>query len=134
MALASTALATPALARDNAWYVGAEGGAMIVEDIHFDIGALKDAGVVNHHYGYDVDGTIGYDFGMFRLEAEVGYKSATVDSYRSSTTTPATLVSGRSNNQAAGTYNLASWSTASSTSATMTASRALSAVVSVSPG
>ena len=33
MALASTALATPALARDKAWYVGVEGGAMIVEDI-----------------------------------------------------------------------------------------------------
>ncbi|MDH7975546.1 outer membrane beta-barrel protein, partial [Sphingomonas sp. AR_OL41] len=107
MALASTALATPALARDNAWYVGAEGGAMIVEDIHFDIGALKDAGVVDHHYGYDVDGTIGYDFGMFRLEAEVGYKSATVDAYRSTTTTPIKLSSGANNNQGPGTFNYA---------------------------
>ena len=107
MALASTALATPALARDNAWYVGAEGGAMIVEDIHFDIGTLKDAGKVDHHYGYDVDGTIGYDFGMFRLEAEVGYKSATVDAYSSSTYTPIKLSSGASNNQAAGSFSYA---------------------------
>ena len=82
LALASTALATPALARDNSWYVGADGGAMIVEDIHFDIGALKNAGIVDHHYGYDIDGNIGYDFGMFRVEAEVAYKSATVDGYR----------------------------------------------------
>ena len=35
-ALASTTLATPALAVDNAWYVGVEGGAMIVEDTNFD--------------------------------------------------------------------------------------------------
>lgn len=32
MALASTAIvATPALARDKSWYVGVEGGAMIVD-------------------------------------------------------------------------------------------------------
>ena len=80
VALASTALATPALARDKAWYVGVEGGAMIVEDIHFDIttGATttKDAAQVDHDYGYDVGGNVGYDFGMFRVEAEVAYKSA----------------------------------------------------------
>ena len=35
-ALASTALATPAVARDNSWYVGVEGGAMIVEDTKLD--------------------------------------------------------------------------------------------------
>lgn len=30
LALASTALTTPALARDDAWYVGVEGGSMPV--------------------------------------------------------------------------------------------------------
>ena len=35
-ALASTALATPAVAVDNSWYVGVEGGAMIVEDANLD--------------------------------------------------------------------------------------------------
>ena len=35
-ALASTVLATPALAVDKAWYVGVEGGAMIVEDTDLD--------------------------------------------------------------------------------------------------
>lgn len=88
VALASTALATPALARDKAWYVGVEGGAMIVEDIHFDIGTTPDAAQVDHNYGYDVGGTVGYDFGMFRIETEVAYKSANVDSYRSTLRTP----------------------------------------------
>ncbi|QDZ08670.1 OmpA family protein [Sphingomonas panacisoli] len=93
VALASTALATPALARDKAWYVGVEGGAMIVEDIHFDItsGATKtkDAAQADSDYGYDVGGNVGYDFGMFRIEAEVSYKGANLDVWRSTLRTPA---------------------------------------------
>ena len=94
LALASTALATPALARDNSWYVGVEGGPMIVEDINFDIrsatGGTKTgrAGSVDHDYGWDADGVIGYDFGGFRVEAEGGYRQATVDGYRSTLGTP----------------------------------------------
>ena len=38
VALASTALASPAIARDNSWYVGVGGGVMLVED-----GRLTDA-------------------------------------------------------------------------------------------
>jgi outer membrane protein OmpA-like peptidoglycan-associated protein len=101
VALATTVLATPALARDKSWYVGVEGGGMIVEDVKFDIGNVRSASTVDHHYGYDVDGTIGYDLGMFRIEAEVGYKSASVDAYRSSVTTP----NGGTGSFAAGTYN-----------------------------
>ena len=37
MALASTALATPAVARDHSVYVGLEGGVMWVEDAPFNI-------------------------------------------------------------------------------------------------
>ena len=89
MALASTAIvATPALARDKSWYVGVEGGAMIVEDVKFDINSIKGASTADHRYGYDVDGVIGYDLGMFRIETEVGYKSADVNGYRSTVTTP----------------------------------------------
>ncbi|HZF42141.1 MAG TPA: flagellar motor protein MotB, partial [Sphingomonadaceae bacterium] len=33
LALSSTALATPVLARDGSFYIGVEGGAMIVEDL-----------------------------------------------------------------------------------------------------
>ena len=87
LALASTALATPALARDKSWYVGVEGGAMVVEDIDYDITTAagvrtNNASTVDHDYGYDVDGHIGYDFGFLRVETEVGYRKASVDGYR----------------------------------------------------
>jgi OOP family OmpA-OmpF porin len=92
LALASTALATPALARDKSWYVGVEGGAMIVEDINYDItlanGTVVDrAGNVDHEYGWDVGGQIGYDFGGFRVETEVSYRQAAVDGFSSTTGT-----------------------------------------------
>src|SRR3546814_18114081 len=79
MAFASTALATTAHARDGAWYIGAEGGGMIVEDSKFDLGAAPNAVEVEHEKGFDVDGIIGYDFGRFRAEVEVGYKDANLD-------------------------------------------------------
>ncbi len=79
VALASTALASPALARDDSWYVGIEGGAMIVEDLQFDIGTVNDAGSLNHDYGYDVGGVVGYDFGAFRTEVEVSYREAAME-------------------------------------------------------
>ncbi|ODP37040.1 outer membrane protein, partial [Sphingomonas turrisvirgatae] len=107
LALASTALSTPVLAKDDAWYVGIEGGAMIVEDIDFDIGATADAGTVDHNYGWDVGGTIGYDFGGFRAEAEVSYRQAGVDAYRSTLTTPAYNAAGAIVASPAGTYDYA---------------------------
>ena len=92
VALASTALASPALARDKAWYVGADFGGMIVENINYNIAnasaVLSGTTTVNHDYGWDSDGVIGYDFGGFRLEAEVGYRTATVDSITSTGGTP----------------------------------------------
>ncbi len=105
LALASTALATPALARDNAWYVGVEGGAMIVEDINFDIGATTSAGTVDHNYGYDVGGVIGYDLGAFRIEADVSYRRASVDGYRSTLTTPYFNSANAVANAPSGSYN-----------------------------
>ena len=100
LALATTALSTPALARDDAWYVGVEGGVMLVEDISFDVGAVKDAVTVDHKTGWDADVTVGYDFGGFRAEAEVGYRQAGVKGLRS--TVP--LYNGV-NNSPAGTYD-----------------------------
>jgi outer membrane protein OmpA-like peptidoglycan-associated protein/opacity protein-like surface antigen len=88
LALASSALASPALARDNSWYVGVDGGVTLVEDIRFDIGTVKRAGSVDNHAGFDADGNVGYDFGPFRVEAEVGYKQSGIDGYTSSVTTP----------------------------------------------
>ena len=77
--MASTALASPALARDGQWYVGVEGGAMIVEDTDFDIGATGDNLIVEADKGYDVGGFVGYDFGAFRLEAEASYRDADLE-------------------------------------------------------
>jgi len=111
LALASTALASPALARDKSWYVGVEGGGMIVEDIDFDIGAARNAATIDHDYGYDVDGVIGYDIGAFRIETEVGYRKATVDGFRSSVATPSYTASGRLGSSAAGNFDYAGGST-----------------------
>ncbi len=80
MALASTALASPALARDDAWYVGVEGGVMIVEDLSLDIRGTNNAGSINNDVGYDFGGVVGYDFGGFRTEVEVSYRSADAES------------------------------------------------------
>src|SRR3546814_1628464 len=55
VALASTALASPALARDNSWYVGVGGGVMLVEDMDLDIGSIDNAGTVEHRKGYDFE-------------------------------------------------------------------------------
>src|SRR5687768_15595555 len=86
-ALASTALATPAVARDNSWYVGVEGGVMLVEDTDFDVFAddgedildLDNGVKINHGTGLDVDLIAGYDFGGFRVEGELGWKRAGLD-------------------------------------------------------
>src|SRR3954468_19424511 len=86
VALSSTVLATPALARNGAWYVGGDFGGMIVEDVGFDFQrtpTVTSSGnaqyVLNHDYGYDGALFVGYDLGAFRLEAEVSYKRANVD-------------------------------------------------------
>ena len=84
LALASTALASPALARDDQWYVGVDGGVMIVEDLNLDIGTLNNAGNIDTDTGYDFGGVVGYDFGGFRLESEVSYREADTSSFSSS--------------------------------------------------
>ncbi|MEO0441723.1 MAG: outer membrane beta-barrel protein, partial [Pseudomonadota bacterium] len=79
LALASTALASPALARDGQWYVGVEGGALLVEDTDLDIAGINNVASIDYDEGYDFDAIVGYDFGPFRLESEVAYKSAAAD-------------------------------------------------------
>ena len=95
VALSSTVLATPALARDGAWYVGGDFGAMIVEDVEFDVGATEDAIVVDHEYGFDGSGFVGYDLGAFRLEAEVAYKKARIDELETVIGLPGAVGQGR---------------------------------------
>jgi outer membrane protein OmpA-like peptidoglycan-associated protein/opacity protein-like surface antigen len=79
MAMASTAIASPALARDGGWYVELDGGPMIVEDIDFDLPAAANAVRADSHYGYDFGGIVGHDFGFLRLEAEASYRAAEFD-------------------------------------------------------
>lgn len=83
MALASTVLATPAVARDRSFYAGIEGGVMFVEDMEFDYSDstprdLADGLTTRHNVGFDIDLIAGYDFGMVRLEGELAYKRASV--------------------------------------------------------
>jgi OOP family OmpA-OmpF porin len=96
MAMASTALATPALARDNQWYVEVDGGVMLLEDLDFDVGALagvnaatNNAATLDSDYGYDFGGIVGYDFGPFRLEAEVSFREADPDDISTGVRLPA---------------------------------------------
>ena len=99
LALGSTALAGPALAKDNSFYVGLEGGGIIAQAQDFNLkdtaGTTYSAPLKTHYkVGYDVDGILGYDFGMFRTEFEVGYKNNNVDYFQVNGATPPLLIAG----------------------------------------
>jgi outer membrane protein OmpA-like peptidoglycan-associated protein/opacity protein-like surface antigen len=84
VALSTTVLAGPALARDGAWYVGGDFGPMLVEDMDNVFTPGNTAGSpgdvqIGFDEGFDGSGFVGYDFGAFRIEAEVSYKSADVE-------------------------------------------------------
>ena len=93
-AAAAAAIASPAAARDGSMYAGIEGGLWGPQDTSISVDALFPASTVpgrptglNHyddaadiHYrrGWDADVLAGYDFGMFRVEGELGYKRASI--------------------------------------------------------
>src|SRR5690606_41828084 len=81
LATATAVIATPAAARDGAWYVGGDFGAMIVEDTDFDAAGIDNVVTLDHDYGYDGALFIGYDLGAFRLEAEASYREAELDEF-----------------------------------------------------
>ncbi len=88
LALASTALAGPAMARDDSVYVGIDGGVVfggslgsdfdLDDDDDFDDDEL-DVFNLNTKRGWEAALLLGYDFGGFRLEAEGSYKNLNVD-------------------------------------------------------
>lgn len=86
LALASTLISSPALARDGSAYVGFEGGAMRAMDTELNYDSddvdLDDAAIIDYSTGIDLDFIAGYDFGTFRAEAEFGYKRASVKDVR----------------------------------------------------
>ena len=83
---AAIALATPAVAADGTGYIGVDIGAMFAKKNRFDTEIrnvnLANVAVVDNGFstsydaGVDADVRGGYDFGMFRFEGEVAYKSA----------------------------------------------------------
>ena len=91
MALASSALATPSLARDDSWYIEADAGGVIVEDMQNLVS--PGFGTLDTKVGYDVGGIIGYDFGGFRLEAETSYRRAKIEAFNVSSATTFTTAS-----------------------------------------
>jgi opacity protein-like surface antigen len=84
-AAAAAAIATPAMGADNHGYAGIEGGVLLPQKQTLQ-GTVNFTNTVNSDYlstdigtfrykpGFDVDAIGGYDFGMFRLEGELGYK------------------------------------------------------------
>jgi len=101
-AVAAVATAAPAVARDGSGYAGIEGGLLFpkTKQVTFDItgsgtyyetydGDFESEGSFDTDYkrGIDVDLIAGYDFGMFRIEGELGWKGARHDRYKDSVST-----------------------------------------------
>ena len=101
-AAAAAAIATPAAARDGSGYIGVDAGLLLSTHSNIHIDATNSyycsggeggtyfgsyftncQATFNTHYktGFDGDVVGGYDFGMFRLEGELGYKYAGHDRY-----------------------------------------------------
>ena len=83
VALATTVLAAPAVARDNSGYVGSRRRWNDCREYPHElpvrprsISAEFNGIDFHHHVGFDVDLIGGYDFGLFRVEGELGYKHA----------------------------------------------------------
>jgi len=92
--IAALVTAVPAAATtDNAGYVGLEGGILfpksqrITGTVDFTNAATTDiarttVGDLRYKKGLDLDFIGGYDFGMFRVEGELGYKRARSKDFR----------------------------------------------------
>lgn len=82
-AAAIAAVASPAAARDGSAYVGIEGGLLFPRDTNVDISSddepFDDAFRIDYKRGIDLDLIAGYDFGIIRAEAELGWKRAKID-------------------------------------------------------
>jgi opacity protein-like surface antigen len=89
-AAAVAAITTPAFAQDSGPYFGIEGGVMFPRDTDVDADVdfvdplvpdviFDDVLDLDYKTGFDLDAIIGYDFGMFRVEGEAGYKRSKVD-------------------------------------------------------
>jgi opacity protein-like surface antigen len=101
-ATAAVAIASPAAARDGQPYFGIEGGILLPkdQDANIDVDftttqtptapaapagpadtSFNNALGIDYRRGIDVDAIAGYDFGLFRLEGEIGFKRAKLDDF-----------------------------------------------------
>ena len=105
-AVAAVALASPAAARDGHGYVGFEAGALWAKDMDFDLIDTSEGGQFRlddfiqtdfKKPGLDLDLIGGYDFGVVRAEAELGYKRARVDEVGGGYTESNTAIDGTGN-------------------------------------
>ena len=99
-AVATVAIASPAVARDGQPYIGFEAGVVFPRDSDANVDVIyttvnapgvigTPAGPANASFddvisldaktGYEIGFFGGYDFGMFRLEGEVDWKHANLD-------------------------------------------------------
>lgn len=92
-AAATIAIASPAAARDGSGYVALDAGALWPknQDLNASIDFTnanqadflrRNVGDIQYKVGYDVDARGGFDFGMFRVEGELGYKKLVGDTIR----------------------------------------------------
>lgn len=107
LAAVLSAVASPALAQDSGAYLGIEGGVSFPRSTDYDVSATRVQTVPTgngllgqtvtttntlYHNGFnadyktalDVDAIAGYDFGIFRLEGELGYKRTQVRNFAAS--------------------------------------------------
>lgn len=101
LAAVLSAAASPAIAQDGVAYVGVEGGVSFPRSTDYDVSATRVQTVptgngllgqtvtttntlyrngfnADYKTGLDVDAIAGYDFGVVRLEGELGYKRTRV--------------------------------------------------------
>lgn len=115
-AAAAAALASPAAARDGSGYVGVEGGVLFAHDegVNF-AGTYSSEGFsydfdgsfrTNYSTGVDLDLIAGYDFGMFRLEGELGYKRARAKSINVNSDFVTALNTGAGTDFVGGDFNI----------------------------
>ena len=86
-------VAAPAAARNGAWYVGGEFGAVMPEDTPVVFSPGFDV-KIDHNIGFDGSLFVGYDLGAFRIEAESSYQRASLDEFQNSflISTPGTTI------------------------------------------
>ena len=81
LASASTIIASPALARDDHSYAGVGVGVVFPGEIDYEVVDTGDVVTADpgNNWNLDLEGVIGYDFGLLRVEAEAGYKKFDIE-------------------------------------------------------